>query len=83
MNGYRSMLELLKCMQCMDSVTRQTGQHIEYEPEWDGAFNLQLKLADDIAEILDWCSTDVCPNHFSYFFSSQCLALNNPEYKLM
>ncbi len=43
----------------MDAVTRQTGQHIEFEPEWEGAFNLQLRLADNIAVILDWCSSDV------------------------
>ncbi len=43
----------------MDSVTRQTGQHIEFEPEWEGAFNLQLKLEDNIAVIQEWCSTDV------------------------
>ena len=43
----------------MDAVTRQTGQHIEFEPEWEGAFNLQLKLADNLAIIQDWCGTDV------------------------
>ena len=45
--------------QGMDSVTRQTNQHVEYEPEWEGAFNLQLKLADILTMIVDWCSTDV------------------------
>ena len=43
----------------MDPVQRQTGQHLEFEPEWEGAFNLQLKLADVISLMLQWCSTDV------------------------
>ena len=43
----------------MDGVTRQLSQHVEYEPEWEGAFNLQLKLADILTILLDWCSTDV------------------------
>ena len=46
-------------VQGMDAVTRQTGQHIEFEPEWEGAFNLQLKLEDIIAIMLDWCAGDV------------------------
>ena len=59
LHGLSSMMELLNCMQGMDAVTRQTGQHIEFEPEWEGAFNLQLKLEDNIAIMLDWCATDV------------------------
>lgn len=43
----------------MDSVIRQVGVHLEYEPEWEGAFNLQLKQDDVITEFLEWCGTDV------------------------
>ena len=43
----------------MDPVKRQTGQHLEFEPEWEMAFNLQLKLEDNIALFLDWCGSDV------------------------
>ena len=50
--------------QNMEAVTRQTGQHIEFEPEWEGAFNFQLKLADIITLMVDWCSSDVSCNHF-------------------
>lgn len=53
------VLTIAHCHQGMDAVNRQTGQHIEFEPEWEGAFNLQLKLADNIAIVLDWCATDV------------------------
>ena len=54
-----SLCVTVSCLQGMDAVTRQTGQHIEFEPEWEGAFNLQLKLADNLAIIQDWCGTDV------------------------
>lgn len=45
-------------MQGMDAVHRQTGSHIDYEPEWESAFNLHIKLANVITAVLDWCSTD-------------------------
>lgn len=42
----------------MDSVTRQVGQHMEYEPEWEAGFNLHVKLASCISLAIDWCGTD-------------------------
>ncbi|CAH1791627.1 unnamed protein product [Owenia fusiformis] len=58
LTGFQKLLQLLQCIQGMDSVVRQKGQHIEYEPEWDGAFNLQLKLEDNLAMMLQWCAAD-------------------------
>ena len=43
----------------MDQVVRQVGQHIEIEPEWETAFNLQIKLGPCLTLLLDWCSSDV------------------------
>lgn len=43
----------------MDAVIRQTGTHLEYEPEWEGAFTLQLKQDDIISELISWCGQDV------------------------
>lgn len=43
----------------MDKVTRQVGQHIEFDPEWETAFNLVIKIQVIISSILDWCSNDV------------------------
>lgn len=57
-NGFDALLDLLKSMQGMDSVTRKVGQHLEIEPEWESAFNLQLRLQDNIALFLDWCASD-------------------------
>jgi E3 ubiquitin-protein ligase UBR2 len=45
-------------MQGMDLVTRQVGQHMEYEPEWETAFNLHIKLAPVNTLALEWCGTD-------------------------
>lgn len=42
----------------MDSVTRQVGKHMEYEPEWESGFNLHIKVATSITHIIAWCATD-------------------------
>ncbi|CAH2209152.1 jg83, partial [Pararge aegeria aegeria] len=34
------------------------GQHMEYEPEWESAFNLHVKLAQSITLALEWCSSE-------------------------
>lgn len=43
----------------MDPITRQVGQHIEMEPEWEAAFTLQMKLTLVISMMQDWCALDV------------------------
>lgn len=48
----------------MDKVVRQVGQHIEFDPEWETAFNLVIKIQSIIQSILDWCSNDVSVNVF-------------------
>ncbi|CAN9499546.1 unnamed protein product [Ophioblennius macclurei] len=58
LEGLEAFLKLLKCMQGMDPVVRQVGQHIEMEPEWEAAFTLQMKLTHIISMIQEWCSTD-------------------------
>lgn len=52
------VLKILNYMQNMDTVTRQVGQHMEYEPEWETAFNLHIKLRPLITKILVWCGSD-------------------------
>ncbi|XP_048391608.1 E3 ubiquitin-protein ligase UBR2 isoform X2 [Stegostoma tigrinum] len=58
LEGFGVFLELLKRMQGMDPVTRQVGQHIEMEPEWEAAFSLQMKLTHIISMIQEWCASD-------------------------
>lgn len=31
---------------------------MEYEPEWESAFNLHVKLAHSITLSLEWCSSE-------------------------
>ncbi|CAF1563740.1 unnamed protein product, partial [Adineta steineri] len=57
-NGFQAFLQLLIYIHGMDKVTRQTGQHIEFDPEWETAFNLVIKIQAIISSILDWCSHD-------------------------
>lgn len=42
----------------MDAATRQVGQHMEYEPDWESGFNLHIKLAFCISLLIQWCATD-------------------------
>ncbi|XP_035982677.1 E3 ubiquitin-protein ligase UBR2 isoform X3 [Fundulus heteroclitus] len=58
LDGFDAFLDLLRCMQGMDPVVRQVGQHIEMEPEWEAAFTLQMKLTHIISMIQEWCCTD-------------------------
>ncbi|XP_015218616.1 E3 ubiquitin-protein ligase UBR2 isoform X1 [Lepisosteus oculatus] len=58
LEGFDAFLELLKCMQGMDPVVRQVGQHIEMEPEWEAAFTLQMKLTHIISMMQEWCARD-------------------------
>jgi BMFP domain-containing protein YqiC len=51
-------LGLLNTMQGMDSVKRQVGQHIEYEPEWETGMTLQSRLVSLITRLVKYCSYD-------------------------
>ncbi|CAL8120131.1 unnamed protein product [Orchesella dallaii] len=56
--GMDYFLQLLCAMQEMDAVSRQTGNHMEYEPEWESAFNLQIKLQPVLTLSLEWLATN-------------------------
>lgn len=58
LQGVSLLLTLFSSMQCMDAVLRQVGQHMEYEPEWESAFNLHMKLSPVISMALEWCGSD-------------------------
>ena len=40
-------------------VTRKTGRHIETEPDYEGAFTLQIRMMPVYALVYDWCFSDV------------------------
>ncbi|XP_026159846.1 E3 ubiquitin-protein ligase UBR1 isoform X3 [Mastacembelus armatus] len=58
LEGFRVFLGFLKCMQGMEEVKRQFGQHIVVEPEWEAGFSLQIQLRHILAMFQDWCSSD-------------------------
>uniref|UniRef100_A0A182PI15 E3 ubiquitin-protein ligase n=1 Tax=Anopheles epiroticus TaxID=199890 RepID=A0A182PI15_9DIPT len=58
LHGVQQLVRLLRYMQGMDAATRQVGQHLEYEQEWETAFTLHLKLSHLITLVLEWCATD-------------------------
>lgn len=51
-------LDLLDSMQGMDSVRRQLGQHLEYEPDWESGMTLQSRLITFITRLVAYCSFD-------------------------
>lgn len=58
LRGVGILIKLLREMQGMDSVVRQTDPPIRYEPQWAHAFNLEKRLAPVTQSVLDWCSSD-------------------------
>ncbi|KAK2826083.1 hypothetical protein Q5P01_020297 [Channa striata] len=58
LEGFKVFLGLLKCMQGMEEVKRQFGQHIAVEPEWEAGFSLQIQLRHILSVFQDWCSSD-------------------------
>ncbi|XP_047516018.1 E3 ubiquitin-protein ligase UBR1 isoform X1 [Pieris napi] len=84
LHGLSLMLNLLVMMQDMDSVMRQVGQHMEYEPEWESAFNLHVKLAHSVTLALDWCAAEraVCANAYRMALRRHADTCHNPELQL-
>ncbi|KAG7466311.1 hypothetical protein MATL_G00163480 [Megalops atlanticus] len=58
LEGFRSFLGMLSCMQGMEEVKRQFGQHIEVEPEWEAGFSIQIQLRHILSMFQDWCASD-------------------------
>ena len=46
-------------LQGMDMVTRKTGRHIETEPDYEGAFTLQIRMMPVYTLVYEWCFSDV------------------------
>ncbi|XP_066551068.1 E3 ubiquitin-protein ligase UBR1 isoform X2 [Amia ocellicauda] len=58
LEGLQMFLRMLSCMQGMEEVKRQFGQHIEVEPEWEAGFSIQIQLRHILSMFQDWCSAD-------------------------
>uniref|UniRef100_A0A673N696 E3 ubiquitin-protein ligase n=1 Tax=Sinocyclocheilus rhinocerous TaxID=307959 RepID=A0A673N696_9TELE len=81
LESFDAFLELLKCMQGMDPVVRQVGQHIEMEPEWEAAFTLQMKLTHIISMMQEWCANNV--NAYTHNDNLTDISLQNMSLKFI
>jgi E3 ubiquitin-protein ligase UBR2 len=57
LHGFETFMRLLEQMQDMDSVVRQVGQHVEFEPDWDTGIDLQNKVGRIIFKLVEWASS--------------------------
>ncbi|KAH8387185.1 hypothetical protein KR093_005434 [Drosophila rubida] len=77
LEGCKALMPVLNVMQGMESITRQMGQHMDYEPEWECAFNLHIKLASTISQVIEWAASDVTLLRKLYKKTVQALVSNN------
>nr|XP_056707151.1 E3 ubiquitin-protein ligase UBR1 [Euleptes europaea] len=56
--GFRSFLKVLSCMQGMEEIKRQIGQHIEVDPDWEAAIAIQMQLKNVLLMFQEWCACD-------------------------
>jgi E3 ubiquitin-protein ligase UBR2 len=52
LHGVSLLIDILSWMQGMDLQVRQVNQHVEFEFEWESAFNLHMRLAPIFSLIL-------------------------------
>ncbi|XP_053127258.1 E3 ubiquitin-protein ligase UBR1 isoform X2 [Hemicordylus capensis] len=58
LEGFRSFLKILTCMQGMEEIRRQIGQHIEVDPDWEAAIAIQMQLKNILLMFQEWCACD-------------------------
>uniref|UniRef100_A0A8D0GAB6 E3 ubiquitin-protein ligase n=1 Tax=Sphenodon punctatus TaxID=8508 RepID=A0A8D0GAB6_SPHPU len=58
LEGFRSFLRILTCMQGMEEIKRQIGQHIEVDPDWEAAIAIQMQLKNILLMFQEWCACD-------------------------
>ncbi|KAM8720480.1 hypothetical protein ACLKA7_006514 [Drosophila subpalustris] len=77
LEGCKALMRVLNVMQGMESITRQMGQHMDYEPEWECAFNLHIKLASTISQVIEWAASDFKLLKKLYKMTVRSLVTNN------
>ncbi|XP_050830777.1 E3 ubiquitin-protein ligase UBR1 isoform X1 [Serinus canaria] len=58
LQGFVSFLRILTCMQGMEEIKRQIGQHIEVDPDWEAAIAIQMQLKNILLMFQEWCACD-------------------------
>ncbi|OCT68575.1 E3 ubiquitin-protein ligase UBR1 isoform X3 [Xenopus laevis] len=58
LEGFKSFLYVLSCMQGMEGISRMVGQHVEMDSDWEAAIAMQMQLKNVLTLIQEWCATD-------------------------
>jgi E3 ubiquitin-protein ligase UBR2 len=58
LHGASLLFDIQASMQGMDQQLRQVSHHVEYELEWESAFNLHIKIAPVASLLCSWAATD-------------------------
>ncbi|KAM4690769.1 E3 ubiquitin-protein ligase UBR1 [Rhinophrynus dorsalis] len=57
LEGFKSFLYVLSCMQGMEGISRMVGQHVEMESDWEAAIAMQMQLKNVLMLMQEWCAT--------------------------
>ncbi|KAG8449458.1 hypothetical protein GDO86_016202 [Hymenochirus boettgeri] len=58
LEGFKSFLYVLSCMQGMEGISRMVGQHVEMDSDWEAAIAMQMQLKNVLMLMQEWCATN-------------------------
>ncbi|CAH2328512.1 E3 ubiquitin- ligase UBR1 isoform X3 [Pelobates cultripes] len=58
LEGFKSFLYVLSCMQGMEAISRMVGQHVEMDSDWEAAIAMQMQLKNVLMLIQEWCGSN-------------------------
>lgn len=58
MEGFKSLLHMLTCMQGMEATGRMIGQHVEMDFDWETAIAMQMQLNNVLMLVQEWCGSN-------------------------
>ncbi|XP_053331248.1 E3 ubiquitin-protein ligase UBR1 isoform X2 [Spea bombifrons] len=58
LEGFKSFLYVLSCMQGMEAISRMIGQHVEMDSDWEAAIVMQMQLKNVLMLIQEWCASN-------------------------
>ncbi|XP_053553773.1 E3 ubiquitin-protein ligase UBR1 isoform X2 [Bombina bombina] len=58
LEGFKSFLYVLSCMQGMEAISRMVEQHVEMDSDWEAAIAIQMQLKNVLMLMQEWCACD-------------------------
>uniref|UniRef100_A0A8C5MRZ6 E3 ubiquitin-protein ligase n=1 Tax=Leptobrachium leishanense TaxID=445787 RepID=A0A8C5MRZ6_9ANUR len=58
LEGLKTFLYVLSCIQGMEAIGRVTGQHVEMDSDWEATITMQMQLKNVLMLMREWCSSD-------------------------